>query len=215
MIVLRRRWGKLYKEWYLLIVQICWSLIRKNPRWWSHPHTYLNQTHLHLITQVQINSFHALFNFSHEFFFFPNFNLTEEDRQYLLHSRAPNAYDAVAVWALAWHAAVEELIEESDDLNATCASITSNHARDSEILTKKMLEILGENVYCGVSVSLTMQCYTHYYSVWCVWLLYGYTRLLCSCQVWSHCINCDSVFLLCYIIKVYCLVLCLSGVVSV
>ena len=106
-----------------------------------------------------------MFDYSRNVFFSPNVNLTEEDRQYLLHSRAPNAYDAVAVWAQAWHAAVEELIEDSDDLNATCASITSNDVRDSEILTKKMLEILGESVYCGVSVSLTMQCYTHYYSV--------------------------------------------------
>ena len=106
-----------------------------------------------MLFQEQLERYDSLFDTS-ILYYFNDPTLTEEDKQYLLHSRAPNAYDAVAVWALAWHAAVEELIEESNDLNATCASITSNDVRDSEILTKKMLEILGESVYCGMSVSI-------------------------------------------------------------
>ena len=106
-----------------------------------------------LLLQKLLERYGSLFDTSISLYF-NDPTLTEEDRQYLLHSRAPNAYDAVAVWALAWHAAVEELLEESNDLNATCASITSSNVRDSEILTEKMLEILGENVYCGMSVSI-------------------------------------------------------------
>ena len=87
-------------------------------------------------------------------FFSRDTNITEDDRQYLLHSHAPNAYDAVALWTLIWHDAVEDLLNKSNDTSATCDAISSNDPRDSEILTEKMIDILEHNIYCGVSVSI-------------------------------------------------------------
>ena len=40
-------------------------------------------------------------------------NITEEDKQYLIHSQAFNAYDAAIVWADVWHKAVEQLLNSS------------------------------------------------------------------------------------------------------
>ena len=83
-------------------------------------------------------------------------NITEEDRQYLIHSRALNAYDAVVLWAVTWHAAVMKLLNSTNDSSPICQSITTPLKQSNaelDIVSQTMTEILENNVYCGVSVS--------------------------------------------------------------
>ena len=83
-------------------------------------------------------------------------NITEEDRQYLIHSRAPNAYDAVVLWAVTWHAAVLKLLNSTNDSSPICRSIATPLKQSNaglDIVSQTMTEILENNVYCGVSVS--------------------------------------------------------------
>ena len=83
-------------------------------------------------------------------------NSTEEDRQYLIHSRALNAYDAVVLWAVTWHAAVLKLLNSTNDSLPICQSIATPLKQSNaglDIVSQTMTEILENNVYCGVSVS--------------------------------------------------------------
>lgn len=83
-------------------------------------------------------------------------NSTKEDRQYLIHSRAFNAYDAVVLWAVTWHAAVMKLLNSTNDSLPICQSITTPLKQSNaelDIVSQTMTEILENNVYCGVSVS--------------------------------------------------------------
>ncbi|XP_019863258.1 PREDICTED: gamma-aminobutyric acid type B receptor subunit 2-like [Amphimedon queenslandica] len=106
-------------------------------------------------TQDQIHWFHELFNFTRDFFIFPSIvNITEEDRQYLIHSRGTNAYDAIGLFYSTWHAAAQRLLSSTNDVTAICDSM-SKPIRDSndqlDLLSKTMVDILETHVFCGVS----------------------------------------------------------------
>ena len=88
--------------------------------------------------------------------------ITEEDKQYLVHSQAFNAYDAAVVWADVWHKAVEQLLNSSlfIDSDSFCKYLTAPVdwlSDEEDIINDIMLEILEESVFCGRSVSL-LQC---------------------------------------------------------
>ena len=83
---------------------------------------------------------------------------TEEDKQYLVHSQAFNAYDAAIVWADVWHKAVEQLLNSSlfNDSDSFCKYLTAPIdwlSDEEDMMNDIMLEILEESVFCGRSVS--------------------------------------------------------------
>ena len=85
-------------------------------------------------------------------------NITEEDKQYLIHSQAFNAYDAATVWANVWHKAVEQLLNSSlfIDNDSFCQYLTAPVdwlSDKTDILNDIMIEILEESFFCGRSVS--------------------------------------------------------------
>ena len=85
-------------------------------------------------------------------------NITEEDKQYLIHSQAFNAYDAAIVWANVWHKAVEQSLYSSlfNDSNSFCRYLITPVdwlSDKKDILNEKMMEILEESAFCGNSVS--------------------------------------------------------------
>ena len=85
-------------------------------------------------------------------------NITEEDKQYLIHSQAFNAYDAALVWANVWHKAVEQLQDSSlfIDTDSFCKYLATPVdwlSDKKDVLNEIMMEILEESVFCGRSVS--------------------------------------------------------------
>ena len=88
--------------------------------------------------------------------------VTEEDKQYLIHSQAFNAYDAAIVWANVWHKAVEQLLNSSSfiDCDSFCRYLITPVDwlyYNKDILNDKMMEILEESAFCGRSVSYRYQ----------------------------------------------------------
>ena len=88
--------------------------------------------------------------------------VTEEDKQYLIHSQAFNAYDAAIVWADVWHKAVEQLLNSSlfNDCDSFCRYLITPVdwlSDKTDILNDIMMEILEESAFCGRSVS-QIQC---------------------------------------------------------
>ena len=87
-----------------------------------------------------------------------NVIITEEDKQYLIHSQAFNAYDAAIVWANVWHKAVEQLLNSSlfNDRDSFCRYIINPVdwlSNEKDILNEIMMKILEESTFCGRSVS--------------------------------------------------------------
>ena len=88
--------------------------------------------------------------------------ITEEDKQYLIHSQAFNAYDAAIVWADVWHRAVEHVLNSSlfIDNDSFCRYLINPVdwlSNKKDILNEIMMEILEESTFCGRSVS-QIQC---------------------------------------------------------
>ena len=84
-------------------------------------------------------------------------NITEEDKQYLIHSQAFNAYDAALVLANVWHKAVERLLNSSFiDNESFCKYLKTPVdwlSDEKDLLNEIMMEILEKSVFCGRSVS--------------------------------------------------------------
>ena len=80
----------------------------------------------------------------------------DDDKLYLLHSRAMYAYDALILFATVLNRALKELFnttETEEEKEKVCEKIElPSGPALSNILTDKMVEILDKSVYCGYSV---------------------------------------------------------------